>query len=146
MASYKAQAFLAPKYMTGDGDGYTYIDTATVPALAVGDTVEYAIPAGAEVHTLQFDSTDLDSNGTPLLTFKCGYRSNAIDPKLATNDSYFGTGLTIGRSAGRVGPLSHKPIVFDEDVVVFLTVTAAAGTAAAGTITGIVSANCLGAK
>lgn len=146
MASYKATQFLAPKFMTGDGCGTTYVDTATTPVLVLGDTVEFAVPAGAEIHTAMFDTTDLDTNGTPALAFKCGYRSNAIEPKLATNDSYFGTGLTLGRAAGRVGPLSHKPIVFDEDVVILLTVTTAPATGAAGSITGIFGANCVGIR
>lgn len=146
MTAFKATAFNNPKFMAGDGCSTAYIDTAAVTTgLTVGDTVEFAIPAGAQVYGLEFDHDDLDSNGTPLLTFKAGYKSIATEPTLATNDSFFGTGLQIGRAAGRTA-LSFKPITFNEPVSIFLTVTAAAATAVAGSICGIAKSNCVGVK
>lgn len=146
MASIKATAFNNPKFMAGDGCSTAYIDTASLTTgLTVGDTVEFAIPAGAQVYGLEFDADDLDSNGTPLLTFKAGYKSIAAEPTLTTNDSYFGTGLQIGRAAGR-SSMAFKPITFNEPVAIFLTVTAAAATAAAGKICAIAKSNCVGVK
>lgn len=146
MPAFKAASFSSPKFMAGDGCGTAYIDTAsTTTGLTVGDTVEYHVPAGAQVYGLEFDSDDLDSNGTPLLTFKAGYKSIAAEPTLSTNDSYFGTGLQIGRSAGRT-TTSFKPITFNEPVAIMLTVTAAAATPVAGTICGIAKANCVGVR
>ena len=146
MASNKSAAFSSPKFMAGDGCGTNYVDKVVLGAApAVNDTLEFAIPAGAQVVSIEIESDDLDSNATPLLTFKAGYKSTAAEPQLATNDSYFGTGLTIGRAAGRT-ILSFKPITFDEPVALVLTVTAAAATFAAGSVTAIAGANCVGIR
>lgn len=148
MASTKSSKFTAPKFMSGDGCATAYVDTAAIAAasqVAVNDTIEFAIPAGAEVFSIEIQSDDLDSNGTPALTFKAGYRSIAAEPSLSANDSYFGTGLQIGRSAGRT-ILSFKPITFNEPVALVLTVTAAPGTFAAGEIAAIIGANCVGVR
>jgi len=145
MASIKSSKFFAPKFMAGDGCGTTYVDTATLTALAVGDTIEFNVPAGAEVHTIDLDFDDVDSNGAPAFAFKAGYKSIAAEPALATNDSYFGTGLTLGRTAGR-GSLSFKPITFNESAAIVLTVTAAPATFQAGSVAAIVGANCVGVK
>lgn len=148
MASTKSQKFTAPKFMAGDGCATAYVDTVSVASaaqLAVNDTLEFAIPAGAEVFSIEIQSDDLDSNGTPALAFKAGYRSIASEPTLTTNDSYFGTGLQIGRSAGRT-ILSFKPITFNEPVALVLTVTTASATFAAGEIAAIIGANCVGVR
>ena len=144
MPSIKAAQFLAPKFMAGDGCGTVYVDTAAVAAaLAVNDTIEFAIPAGAQVCSLEIESDRLDTGAG--LTFKCGYKSIAAEPTLATNDSFWGTGLTIGRTAGRT-LLSGKPITFNEPVSIMLTVTAAAAGFQAGSIAAVATANCVGVR
>lgn len=144
MASIKAAQFLAPKFMAGDGCGTIYVDTATISAaLAVNDTIEFAVPAGAQVCGLEIDTDRLDTGAG--LTFKAGYKSIAAEPTLATNDSYWGTGLTLGRAAGRT-VLAGKPITFNEPISVMLTVTAIAAGFQAGTVTAVAPANCVGIR
>jgi hypothetical protein len=146
VATFKAKQFAAPKFMAGDGCGTFFTDTAAVAtAPAVNDTVEFAIPAGSEVTLLEIQSDDLDSNGTPTITFKAGYKPTSAETTLVANDSYFGTGLAISRTGGRLA-LSFKPIYFAEPVSIFLTFTAVAATFAAGEIVAIAGANCIGAK
>lgn len=146
MASIKSKKFFAPKFMAGDGCGTTYvddIDLATAPA--VNDTLEFHVPAGTQLHSLAFDWDDIDSNGTPLFAYKVGYKSVAAEPTLTANDSYFGTGFTGGRTAGRVA-CSFKPITFNEPVAIVITVTAAPATFAAGNVAMIAESNCVGVK
>lgn len=144
MASIKAAQFLAPKFMAGDGCGTIYVDTAAIAAaLSVNDTVEFAIPAGAQVCGLEIDSDRLDTGAG--LTWKVGYKSIAAEPTLAANDSYWGAGLTFGRAAGR-SLLAGKPITFSEPVAITLTATGAAATFQAGSIAAVATANCVGIR
>jgi hypothetical protein len=149
MASIKGTKFFAPKFMTGDGCATAYVDTIDlvvlgITALAVGDTLEFAVPAGAEVHTIDYDTDQIDSSTG--LVFKAGYKSQAVqDAQLTANDTYFGSGLTLGRAKAR-GTLQFKPLRFDEPVSVFLTVTAVPTTYVAGKLALVIGANCVGIK
>lgn len=146
MASIKSKKFYSPKFMAGDGCGTTYVDDIDLAAApSVNDTLEFHVPAGVQLHSLSFDWEDIDSNGSPAFTYKVGYKSLAAEPTLTANDSYFGTGLTGGRTAGRVA-CSFKPITFNESVAIVVTVTAAAATFAAGNVAMIAEANCVGLK
>lgn len=138
MAQYKA-AFLAnnsPIYM-GDGGALSEDDTVTITAnLAVNDTVDLIkLAGGTRLQSLEKFNGDCDTGTT--LQYKLGYRSAKPDGVLATVDNYFGSALTdlqaavTGASPTRY---SFAPITFNEDVIIFMTVTAA-GTGISGTPT-----------
>jgi hypothetical protein len=144
MANTKAVRFSAPKFMPVDGGSAHFADYVNVTAAALADTFDYLIPAGVEVSSVAFQSGALDTNGTPLLTFKAGYFPADSTSSLAAVDNYFApTGTTSLRAGGRI-PCSFEPISFNEDVILRITVTAAAATLAAGRLWSIVTGNCNG--
>jgi hypothetical protein len=130
MAQYKA-AFLAnnsPVYM-GDGGALAEDDTVTPSAaLAVNDTVDLVkLAGGTRLISLEKFSGDFDTGTT--LQYSLGYRSAKSDGVLATNATYFGSALTdLQAAVTGAAPTrySFAPITFNEDVIVFATVTAAA--------------------
>lgn len=132
MASLKAQKALAPKYMTGDGDGFFECDKIALGASpgvgtpAAADTIDFRIPGGAQLADLAFFLDDCDTGTT--FVFGIGYR--AVDPAstLAASTTYFAAaGQTIGQTGGRL-QCAFKPIKFEEDVYIQLLV----GTAPTG--------------
>lgn len=147
MASIKALGFNNPQFMAGDGCAAYWIDKATLTANpAVNDTVDFRIPAGAEVCSVEIQCDKLDSNGTPLMAFGAGFAPIAPDSSLAANAAYFAAaGQTMLRTGGRL-VCSFKPVKFDEDVMLRLTIGAAAATFAAGDIVAIISGNCRGVR
>lgn len=104
-------------------------DTAVITAaLAVGDTIDLVkLAGGTRLQSLEKFNGDCDTGTT--LQYRLGYRSAKPDGVLVANDAYFGTGLTdlqaavTGASPTRY---SFAPITFNEDVIIFATVTAAA--------------------
>ena len=141
MASLKGQKANSPQPMRVDGTAVAIIDKAVfgLPATAVGalgtpaatDTIDFAIPAGAEVSALAFQLDDMDTAAT--FVFGVGYRArNAADAAaLPTNATYFAAaGQTTGQAGGRL-TCAFKPIKFQVDVFEQLLV----GTAPTG-ITG----------
>lgn len=145
MASYKSKRFFSPAFAPGDGCAALNDDKVSLTALALNDTVEFRVEAGQRVSIIEIQSDDLDSNGTPLLAWKIGYKPINAGSSLVANDSYFGTGLQIGRAAGRTA-LSFKPITFDEPVSLVMTCTAAAATFAAGDIVAVVGSASVGVR
>ncbi len=133
MSTYKSKYGQNAGYMQAFGNTFVADDaTAVTAALALGDTVDLIrIPGGVRLHELSFDNGDCDT-GTALVV-KLGYRS--LGGQLATNDSAFGTGFTFLQSAtsstGRTR-ISIQPTDFNEDVMVFATVTTAAAGQSAG--------------
>lgn len=132
MANQKAQKALAPAFMPVDGRGMTitdkYVLGATNPPAA--DTIDFKVPGGMLVTDMSFIVDDIDS-GTASL-FGVGYR--AVDPASSLTPSttyFFAAGQTTGQAGGRINS-SAKPIKFEEDVYIQITI----GTAGAGANTG----------
>lgn len=151
MASIKAQKAAAPKYMTGDGDFIMETDKVVLGAApgvgtpSAADTIDFLIPAGAQVCDLSFFFNDCDTATT--FVFGVGYRAATTGSALATDATYFAAaGQTTGQAGGRLECV-FKPIKFEEDVYIQLLV----GTAPTG-ITGnpeihiIAGYNCQGVK
>ena len=94
----------------------------------LNDLVEvFTARKGQMVVGVLVSSTDLDSNGTPLVTLALGD---------AGDDDRFLTGSTIGRTAGvdRTLAAAGAFYKFTADTKIYVKVTAAAATAVAGTI------------
>jgi hypothetical protein len=86
------------------------------------DTVDFFVPAGAEVYGLAFQMDDSDSGAA--LVFGVGYR--AVDPAnatvLPTNNTYFAAaGQTTAQAGGRL-TCAFKPIKFEVDAYIQLLV------------------------
>lgn len=129
MASLKSQGAMTPKSMRVDGTA-VFIHGKYVAAAApvAADTIDFLLPAGSFLCTLEFVFDDADSGAAFL--FGVGYR--AVDPAsgLATNAVYFAAaGQTTGQAGGRLECI-FKPIQFDTDVFIQLLV----GTAPAGIV------------
>ena len=129
MASLKAQRATAPKFMSVEGDGVFETDKIVLgvsPGLgtpAAADTIDFLIPAGAQLCQLEFFLDDADTGVT--FVFGVGYRAATTGSTLATNATYFAAaGQTIGQTGGRL-ECAFKPIKFEEDVFVQLLVGAA---------------------
>lgn len=106
--------------------GTVSVGTAGLALNAVTPLVR--VPKGFTLIHATLEATDLDSNGTPLLTLAVG---DAVD-----NDRIL-TGLTIGRTGGISSQIAVEGFGFryTEETTINLTATAAAATAAAGSVT-----------
>lgn len=105
--------------------GTVAVGTAGLALNAVTPLVR--VPKGFTVMHATLESTDMDTNGTPLLTLAVG---DTADPDRILS------GLTIGRTAGISSAIAveghqHR---YAEETTINLTATAAAATAAAGTV------------
>lgn len=147
MASIKAKGFNSPKFMPVDGCSTAIIDIVSLTtAPAANDTLDYFIPAGLEVFGVSIQCDDLDSNGTPTFAFQAGYTPVNPASSLSPALTYFaGAGQTTARTGGRL-VCAFKPIKFEEDVILRLTVGTAAATFAAGDVITIVEGNTVGPK
>lgn len=84
------------------------------------------IPAGTRIDELIIINDDLESS-TTTMQCKVGYTPcNSADGPTADDDYFFTTGQTFLQGAARTVSTA-KPIVFEYDVFVDLTVTAIAG-------------------
>lgn len=146
MASLKAQTAATPKLMRVDGNG-VFITGKYVAAAApvAADTIDFLVPAGLFLCDLAFILDDADTGAA--FVFSVGYRP--VDPAsgLAANPTYFAAaGQTTGQAGGRLECI-FKPIQFDTDVFVSLTVgTAPAGIAGNPEIWMIAGGNQVGPK
>jgi hypothetical protein len=130
MAQYKA-LFIAgntPVYQQ-DGGAVSEDDTVTPSvALALNDTVDLVkVSGGTRLQYLSKFNGDFDTGTT--LTYSLGYRAADPGGVLATNATYFGTGFTDLQAAvlgSARTQFAFAPIDFNEDVIIFMTVTAAA--------------------
>ena len=131
MASIKALKALAPKYMTGDGDGVFETDkivlgTGYAGTPSAADTLDFRIPGGAQLVNLKFLLDDCDTGTT--FVFGVGYRAVDTSSSLTPSATYFAAaGQTTGQAGGTL-TCAFKPIKFEEDVYIQLTV----GTAPTG--------------
>lgn len=147
MATLKAKRYAAPKFQPVDGCAAFIYDTYSVAVNpTVADVILYRIPAGMDICSVEIQSDDLDTNGTPTIAFSVGYQ--AVEPwsTLVAAPTYFApAGQTISRTGGRL-VCSFKPIVFNEPVDLTITIGAVSATFAAGDIVAIVNGNMIGPK
>lgn len=97
--------------------------------LALNKTVDLmVIPKGFVLTSLSVVVPDLDSNGTPLLTFAIGDSGD--------DDRFIATGATTGQAGGTNTTLAATGLnyEFTDDTVITWKTAAAAATAVAGTI------------
>lgn len=97
--------------------------------LALNKTVDImVIPKGFVLTSLSVVVPDMDSNGSPTLTFAIG---DATD-----DDRYIATGATTGQAGGTNTTLASTGLnyEFTDDTVITWKTSAAAATAVAGTI------------
>lgn len=151
MASIKAQRAAGPKYMSVDGGAICEVDKVVLGAApgsgtpAATDTIDFLIPAGAQVTQLALQLDDCDTAAT--FVFGVGYRAVNTGSSLATNATYFAAaGQTTGQAGGRL-ICAFKPIKFEEDVYIQLLVgTAPTGISGNPEIVLIADYNCTGPK
>lgn len=134
MATVKSRQFTAPKSMPGDGRAVYITDSAAnTGALAATDTLEFAIPAGAEVCDLRVLGTATSAGAT------VGYQP-AVPGEFAGSANYFGT-VAIGTTGVQL--LNFKPIKFEREAKIVITLAAAL---AAGETTLVAGVNANGVK
>jgi hypothetical protein len=153
MASIKAQRAAGPKFLQVDGGHFVETDKVVLGASpGVGtpiaaDTIDFLIPAGAQLTDLAFQLDDCDTATT--FVFGVGYRAaSAADAvALPTNATYFtAAGQTTGQAGGRL-TCAFKPIKFEVDVYVQLLVgTAPTGISGNPEIHILAGYNCPGTK
>ncbi len=145
MAQYKGLRLSGDRsaFMQGFGNAINLYDkTETITALlALTDTVDMIrLPGGMLLTELESWNPDLCTSGS--LVVKVGYRKANSQSSLATVDDAFGSSLShfqaIVLSSVRTKYV-FEPLTFNEDVIVFATVTTAATGAAitTGTISTI---------
>lgn len=131
MATLKALGALNPKSMRVDGTAIHIYDKAT--ALAIGDVLEFAVPAGLEI-------MQLDVRGAAgTMTFSAGVRPARSDSLIATNATLFAVAGQAFTAGNKLVPVAA--VKFDEDV--FLTITTAV---AAGLVEVVINGNAVGAR
>lgn len=152
MASLKFQKATAPAFMPGDGRSENITDKIVLGAApgtgtpAVNDTLDFLLPGGAQLCDLFSVNDPLDTNGTPTLQYQVGYRPVNSASALAANPTYFSATATAARAAGRV-QYTFKPIKFEEDVFVTVTIVAVSATLPAGAeLHFVADVNCEGMK
>ena len=109
---------------------------ALTTALANGDTITGpTLPASAYLSNVKIDVGQLDSNGSPTLTFEAGY-SGALHAFIASgNTTAQAGGITSANVAGTVG-FTYAPgsPAVPTNCPILITITAGAATAKAGTM------------
>jgi hypothetical protein len=150
MASIKGNKALSPALMRVDGNGAFITDKVKLgasPGVATpvaADTIDFLLPAGSELCTLESYSDALDTGAA--LLYSVGYRPvDGTNPAAST--AYFAAaGQTAHRAAVRA-EYSFKPIKFDYDVYIsFLIGTAQAGITAGNELHIIAGINQVGPK
>lgn len=152
MPAYKS-AFIfgnSPVYQQ-DGGAIVEDDTATIPAVAlvIGDTIDMLrVSGGTRLQFLAKQNTALDSGAT--LTYSLGFRPADSGGVLVANASFFGVGFTDLRAAvpgSAKTQYAFPPTDFNEDIIIFATVTAAAtGSPGVGTVTTFMTGKARGVK
>jgi len=145
MAQYKGLRLSGDKsaFMQGFGNAVNLYDKTEVitALLALTDTVDLIrLPGGILLTELETWNADLCTSNT--LAVKVGYRKANSQSSLAAVDDHFGSALTNFQAAVLSSvrtKYTFEPLTFNEDVIVFLTVTTAATGAAitTGTISTI---------
>lgn len=135
MAHLYGKKAKAPQNMPGDGRAVMIDDSIALAANpTAADVINFRLPAGFRVGELNIRCDDIDTNGAPTFVFGVGYRAADSGSALAANATYFSpVGQTTAQASGTLR-CSFKPITFQEDVYVTLTVGTASATFAAGEI------------
>ena len=134
MATVKSRQYAAPKFMPGDGCAAYITDTAVnTGALGAADTLEFTIPAGAELCDLRVVGTQTSAGAT------VGYQP-LVAGEFTGSAAYFGT-ITIGTTGVQL--LNFKPIKFEREAKIVITLAAAL---AAGETTVVAGINAIGVK
>ena len=131
MATIQAVGAQNPKTMRVDGTAIHIYDKAT--AAAIGDVLEFAIPAGLEIMQLDVRSPA----GT--MTFSAGFRPARSDSALVANAALFAAGGQAFTAGNKLVPVAA--VKFDEET--FLTITTAV---AAGLVEVVLNGNAVGAR
>lgn len=116
------------------GNSATHRDkVAPSSAPATSDVLRLIrIPAGTVVEEVIIINDDMDSTTTPAMTCKLGYTPcNSTDGPAADTSYFFAASQTFLQSASR-SETKSKPILFDFDVFVDLTVLVPAASFIAG--------------
>jgi hypothetical protein len=148
MPTFFAKKATAPAFMPVNGGAVSLVDSFRPAAnFTAADVVNLVrIPAGTEVSVVQVQGDDLDTNGSPTIVFRLGYAPCNAGSALAAVDNYFAAaGQTTLQAGGRLN-CAFKPIKFEEDVWLTMTVNTASATFAAGDIFGIVLGAAVGPK
>lgn len=111
------------------GNTVTEVGIVTVTSnLLLADTIDLVrVAGGTYLFSLETFNGDLDT-GTASLVFKLGYRKANSAGVLTDDDDYFGSSLTtwqapvLGSARTR---WAFTPINFNEDVIIYATVTTA---------------------
>lgn len=147
MAHLYGKKAKAPANMPVDGRAIQIIDSIALAANpTAADVINFKLPAGIELGSLDIRFDDLDTNGAPSFVFGVGYRAVDTGSALAANATYFAAAGQTTAQAGGTLRCSFEPIKFEEDVYVTLTVATASATFAAGDIFMIATGNAVGPK
>lgn len=147
MAHLYGKKAKAPANMPVDGRAIQIIDSIALAANpTAADVINFKLPAGIELGSLDIRCDDLDTNGAPTFVFGVGYRAADTGSALAANATYFAAAGQTTAQAGGTLRCSFEPIKFEEDVYVTLTVATASATFAAGDIFMIATGNAVGPK
>lgn len=122
MTANVSTTFDSPKIMRVDGTAHLYTQKCLVAAAALNDTFDFVLPGGVNLAEMALLFDDCDTGTT--LVVKGGYTPKDSSSAFAPNLSYFGTGITTGQAGGRYQCV-FKPIQFDEDMIIRVTVTTA---------------------
>jgi hypothetical protein len=149
MSNYNAPKISAPKFMQAFGNMCIYDDKVSIAtALVITDTVGLIkVPAGVRLSALRFINDDFDT-GSALLV-KIGYKPANAASALAIVDNYFGAAMSFLQAAsGALAPVEpqFQPITFNEDVIIFATVTTAPAGGGIGNLTTIATGEMVGIK
>lgn len=121
-----------PGYPQAAGVVFAQQVTIAVPSTGAGTALNdtlglFYVPKGAVIVDFRLDVDDLDSNGSPTLTYDVGDSGSAVRIMSAS---------VAGQAAGRQNCLNAAlGYQFTADTAVFATVHAAAATKAAGNLT-----------
>ncbi len=147
MAQLKMQKCDAPKFMKPVGDAVFINDKIALTANpTAADTIDTILPAGFEISMLDIQPDDIDTNGAPTFVFSVGYAPVNPASSLAANATYFAAAGQTGAQSGTRLRCNFKPIKFEEDVYLRITVGTASATFAAGEIHAIALGNAIGPK
>ena len=142
MAALKGLKANAAQMQRGDGGAIILDDKYTFAANpSAADTIDFRIPAGMRVDDVQIGGDRVDTNGAPTLVFSAGYTPVDTGLSLAASLQYFlPTGqTTLSVAVAARARASFKPITFEEDVWLRVTLGAAgAATFAAGDIYAVI--------
>lgn len=147
MASHNAPDLYTKNLHLGEfGNGFVGWGAVTPTAGALNDVYRpMRIPGGAEIYDLIINFPDMDTGGTAFAV-KIGYEPvNSADGPVA-DDDYFSVATTVLSGTTKELRCIFRPIKFERDVNVILTVTVAATTFVSGEIVAKAYGNNVGIK